>query len=240
VNPSIAILDLDINNAKLKLMCWSKTLSLPKRSDISKLISELEINVDYAYKLLKASRLIPLTYSEKLINLGKKIKPEYRVQSVKVANKAVTRDHMVFGHIFRIMEMLIELMASTAKEKVTTNDAINKKKEAESKWRIECTHASAKEVTYTSDLKTLQKLSVELVEISKLCNLLYKYYSEYILRFVEEYGERSSYKLQFSESNAYMLALAKLVDHQLPLFDATSAGVIRDDEQPNPLFSLNG
>ena len=64
----------------------------------------------------------------------------------------------------------------------------------------------------------------ELVEITKLCNLLYKYYSEYVLRFVEEYGETSAYKFQFSESNAYMLALTKLVDHEAPLFDHNGTG----------------
>ena len=158
------------------------------------------------------------------------------MQSVKVANKSITRDHKVFGHIFRIMEMLTELVTACEKEKRVTALAIENKTGHAS----HASHAiglSHEEITKrNAECNILKHLSDELIEIMNVCKLLYKYYSEYILRFVEEYGEASAFKFQFSGNNTYMLALAKLVDHQLPLFDSTVTGSAAED---NPLSFLN-
>lgn len=235
LDPREAVLRFDVANAKSKLEEWAKTLKLPKTSLLIGKIVDVYNHLDYGYKLLKPNKLIPLTRLESLINLGVHVKPENRVQSVKQANKKITNDHKLFGNVYQLLVTLKELMLYADKEKFGTLRRMNTKKD-EREQKLETRRGNfvtwnEEEKVYLAEINDLKKLIDEVRAVARLANALYEYYSKYIMQFVEEFGEASYYKSRFSETNAYLLALAKLVGSRQPLFACEKEGLRGDKDK---------
>ena len=88
ISPTEALIRFDVAKVKVKLEKWS-ALPLPEDSPLPDQIRLAKNMIDYGYKLLKADKLIPLTFGAKILSFGRTMtaRPESRVQSVKSAPK---------------------------------------------------------------------------------------------------------------------------------------------------------
>lgn len=189
VSDETALLRFDIPRARSLLLEWSSNYT----DDILAAVNEVAATMDAGFNLLLPEKLVPLTMLGKMISLGRSVKPENRSTTSSYANKNVTKDHKMFKQIMIIMEKIKELI-----EKL---QALRKVMEGVSKSRE----------NYNSPLMICYK-TIDFLRI------LHQYYYQYVIRFVEEYGDGSEYKKQFlADENRYVRELAALVSLRQPL-----------------------
>lgn len=154
-------------------------------------VNEVAGAMDYGFNLLLPDKLVPMSMLGKMMSLGRTVKPENR--SATNASKNVTKDHKMFKQVMIIMEKIKELI-----EKL---QALRKAMEAISKSRE----------NYNSPLMICYK-TIDFLRI------LHQYYYQYVIHFVEEFGDGSVYKQQFGADEArYVRELAALVSLRQPL-----------------------
>lgn len=186
--------------------------SVHYQGDVLELVNDVAAAMDYGFQLLLPEKLVPMTVLGKMISLGRNVKVENRAASG--VSKSVTKDHKLFKKIMIIMEKIKELI-----EKL---QAQRKSMESVSKSRE----------NYNSPLMICYK-TIDFLRI------LHQYYYQYVIQFVQEYGDGSVFKQEFgADENKYVKELAALISLRQPLIRAEKATDARNSSSRYGIFPL--
>lgn len=162
----IASMRLDFAAEKATLIEYA-THFLPSSVLQQKILESSELIKD-GYLLLRAEKLIPLTTFGKAFSIGRHVKPEHRLTSVKYANKIVAKDHALFKNINKLMERLKELFELAKLEQEQLQEARKKQQH----------HVGQQDgVEHTAELD--RKLAA-VNRVSAKTRTIYQYYTHYV------------------------------------------------------------
>ena len=207
-------------------------------SDSAKILSKGQLRsktlqitslLDYGYRLMDASEIVPATLQEKLLlkrspsataaAIGDK---SGRLNGAKHATRSIDLDHKIFFPIYKLLQQLTEFAGHIQNyNKFMEDDLKSKQVEFDDNILV---HGAAFETIYGEKLAKVAAefttLSRHLTKMKDLTALLSEYYHRYMALVIEEFGDTSSFKSSQPSAEAYLNTFAELVGRKQPLLVA--------------------
>ena len=209
-------------------------------SDSAKILSKGQLRsktlqitslLDYGYRLMDASEIVPTTLQEKLLlkrspsataaaaAIGDK---SGRLNGAKHATRSIDLDHKIFFPIYKLLQQLTEFAGHIQNYyKFMEDDLKSKQVEFDDNILV---YGAAFETIYGEKLAKVAAefttLSRHLTKMKDLTALLSEYYHRYMALVIEEFGDTSSFKSSQPSAEAYLNTFAELVGRKQPLLVA--------------------
>jgi myosin heavy subunit len=204
-----ALVKFDVKETRKVLTEWANSAASPTlKAQLLKVAGRVEV----AYRLLKPETLIPIV-KVGCLSLFQST-AQRRRHSAKHADKKVTKEHEVFRGIVKVQGVIEELLRvafNERKEALNRIDTI-KKDLVRNIRKFGPEFSRSKATPFYAEIQHTKDFIIIADNIMRFGLVLYKYYQNYVLVMVEEFGEKSTYRRNFNDDDVYLLTLQQLME----------------------------